>query len=242
MARELTAEQLTGLDESHLVELPCGHHLQEEAARAFTTLQADAHEAGFDLAIASSFRSFARQLAIWNGKASGQRPVYDDRGCQVMMAALEPEQQLHAILRFSAIPGTSRHHWGTDLDIYDAAALPADYVLQLSPAEVAPGGLFDPLHNWLDGRIAAGQSHGFFRPYGEDRGGVAPERWHLSYAPLALGCAAQVGSALLHACWDCEDASGPMLLRPEIESSLSQLMMRYVTVAGGWCEESSGAS
>jgi len=242
MARELTPEQLTGKDESHLVELPCGHRLQEEAAQAWAALQVDAREAGFDLVIASSFRSFSRQLAIWNGKVSGQRPVFDDRGCRVTMAELQPEQQLHAILRFSAIPGTSRHHWGTDLDIYDAAALPADYVLQLSPAEVAPGGLFDPLHNWLDGRIAAGQSHGFFRPYGEDRGGVAPERWHLSYAPLALGCAAQVDSALLYACWNCEDAGGPMLLRPAIEAGLSQLMTRYVTVADGWCGESSEVS
>lgn len=242
MARELTPEQLTGKDESHLVELPCGHRLQEEAAQAWAALQVDAREAGFDLVIASSFRSFSRQLAIWNGKVSGQRPVFDDRGCRVTMAELQPEQQLHAILRFSAIPGTSRHHWGTDLDIYDAAALPADYVLQLSPAEVAPGGLFDPLHNWLDGRIAAGQSHGFFRPYGEDRGGVAPERWHLSYAPLSLGCGAQVGSALLQACWACEDAGGPMLLRPAIEAGLSQLMTRYVTVADGWCGESSEVS
>ena len=104
------------------------------------------------------------------------------------MASLSAEQQLHAILRFSAIPGTSRHHWGTDLDVFDAAALPQDYQLQLSPQEVAPGGMFDPLHCWLDQRMAAGEVHGFFRPYGQDRGGVAPERWHLSYAPMAAGC------------------------------------------------------
>ena len=27
---------------------------------------------------------------------------------------------------------------------------------------------------------------GFFRPYATDRGGVAPEPWHLSYAPVAV--------------------------------------------------------
>lgn len=235
MARELTPEQLTGLDESHLIELPCGHRLQDEAARAFNALQADASTAGFKLAIASSFRSFSRQLAIWNGKACGQRPVYDDQGCEVPMASLQSEQQLHAILRFSAIPGTSRHHWGTDLDVYDSAVLPADYQLQLSPAEVAPGGLFDPLHNWLDERIAADQSRGFFRPYGEDSGGVAAERWHLSYAPLARGCADQMDSDLLQKCWDCEAVTEALLLRPEIELRLAQIMSRYVVVADGWC-------
>ena len=25
----------------------------------------------------------------------------------------------------------------------------------------------------------------FFRPYDRDRGGVAPERWHLSYGPIS---------------------------------------------------------
>ena len=43
--------------------------------------------------------------------------------------------------------------------------------------EVARGGVFDSLHSWLDARMAAGESHGFYRPYARDRGGVAPERW-----------------------------------------------------------------
>ena len=62
----LNPQQLTGQDGDHLVTLPCGNRLQQEVALAFAALQADARAAGFELAIASSYRSFARQLAIWN--------------------------------------------------------------------------------------------------------------------------------------------------------------------------------
>ena len=235
MTSRLNARQLTGLDESHLVTLDDGHRLQADVAHAFARLQEDAARAGFELAIASSFRSFSRQLAIWNAKASGARAVHDDHGREIVMAELSPAQQLHAILRFSALPGTSRHHWGTDLDVYDAAAMLPGYQVQLSPQEVASGGVFDALHNWLDARMAAGESSGFYRPYNEDRGGVAPERWHLSYAPRSLHCAQSFRGALLEECWDCEEASAGVLLREEIEAQLPQLLARYVLVPPGWC-------
>jgi LAS superfamily LD-carboxypeptidase LdcB len=227
--------QLTGAEESHLVPVEGRHRLQAEAAEAFLRLQRDAAVAGFELAIASSFRSFARQLAIWNGKASGQRPVHDDRGNPVALQALPPREQVHAILRFSALPGTSRHHWGTDLDVYDAGALAADQQVQLVPAEVAPSGVFDPLHGWLDERMAAGQSHGFYRPYAVDRGGVAPERWHLSYAPIARDCGRQLDARLLLECWRRELPPGGLLLRDEVEDCLSEMLARYVSVPEDWC-------
>jgi len=235
MVSQLTPQQLTGREDSHLVDLPCGNRLQAEAARAFSRLQAEAAEAGFALTIASSFRSYERQRAIWNGKASGQRPVHDDSGRNVELASLSRGEQLRAILRYSAIPGTSRHHWGTDLDVYDAAMLPTDYRLQLSPGEVAPGGLFDPLHRWLDERMAAGESQGFFRPYAQDRGGVAPERWHLSFAPLARACEAQLTSDLLLSCWECDQGEEPLALLDEIQANLPAIFSRYLTVAPEWC-------
>jgi LAS superfamily LD-carboxypeptidase LdcB len=235
MAGVLTPSQLTGRDESHLVTLPNGHRLHAVVASAFAALQDDARQAGFELAIASSFRAFSRQLAIWNGKASGLRPVHDDEGRAVAVAELPPAQRLRAILRYSALPGTSRHHWGTDLDVYDAAAVAADYQVQLSLQEVAPGGVFDPMHHWLDARMAAGESHGFYRPYATDRGGVAPERWHLSYAPLAVACAAQFRGEMVAACWDCDAASEGVELRAQIEAELPQILARYVEVPRDWC-------
>lgn len=228
MPQALTTRQLTGLDDSHLVTLPGGHRLQRAAAEAFEKLQADARRSGFELAIVSGFRSFERQLLIFNQKAAGLRPVHDDAGRAVAMAELAPPDQLRAILRFSALPGTSRHHWGTDLDIYDAAAVGADYQVRLEPEEVAPGGVFDPMHCWLDERIAAGESRGFYRPYSEERGGVAPERWHISYAPLAGACARRLTRELLVSCWECEPEAAGLLLREEIERALPDIMKHYI--------------
>ncbi|MDO8861589.1 M15 family metallopeptidase [Haliea sp. E1-2-M8] len=229
----LTLDQITGRDAAHLVAVAGGHRLQAEAAAAFARLQVAAADAGFQLAVASSYRSYERQRVIWNGKAAGERPVHNDAGNPVAILALPAVERIRAILRFSALPGTSRHHWGTDLDVYDAAAVAADYAPQLSPREVAPGGLFDPLHCWLDARMAAGESHGFYRPYGVDRGGVAPERWHLSYAPLAVTCAGRLSEDLLRMCWDCD--SEPLLLRKELEVRLPELLAQYVEVPLDWC-------
>lgn len=238
MARAINARQLTGLDDSHLVALPDGHRLQDDAARAFSALQSDARQAGFELAIASSFRSFARQLSIWNAKASGVRAVHDDLGRAVPMAQLSAAERVRAILRFSALPGTSRHHWGTDLDVYDAAAISPGYQVQLSPQEVAAGGVFDALHTWLDARMAAGESHGFYRPYSLDRGGVAPERWHLSYAPLAVDCAMQFHRDMVIQCWDCEEVAEELQLRATVEAELPQLLARFVELPPDWCPAS----
>ncbi len=238
----LSAGELTGLRETHLVTLAGGQRLHASAAQAWAALVADARAAGFDLAVASAYRSCARQLAIWNGKVRGERAVHDDAGAPVDIGALPDTGKVLAILRFSALPGTSRHHWGTDLDVYDARAVPADYDVQLSPAEVAPGGVFDAVHNWLDERMARGESHGFYRPYAADRGGVAPERWHLSYAPVARDCAGLLNAALLAACWDGSHCDEPLLLRETVEALLPELLERYVDVPGDWCEPPVGAN
>lgn len=204
-----------------------GALLLPAVAQAFERLTSDARAAGFELSIASAHRSFERQLAIFNGKAAGKRPVLDDRDEPVNFDALDVDARIQAILRFSALPGGSRHHWGTDLDVFDAAALPADYRLELSQREVAPGGLFDALHCWLDARIASGTSFGFYRPYDRDRGGVAPERWHLSYAPLAAACQAQVDAMLLRACW-AEPCAKELCWREELDARLPSLVSRYL--------------
>ncbi len=181
-------DQLTGQDTAHLCAVDCAagrHCLTPATAGAFAQLAAAAHLRGFELAIASAHRDFQRQLAIWNAKADGRRPVLDPHGVVLDIDKLSERELVFAILRWSALPGMSRHHWGSDLDVYDAAAVGADYQLQLIPAECAGAGVFGELHRWLDQRIEAGQAFGFFRPYDRDCGGVAPEPWHLSFSPEA---------------------------------------------------------
>lgn len=230
----LSDEQLLGVDDSHVVALECGGQLQAEVADALAQLQDDARGAGFDLSIASAFRSFERQLLIFNGKASGERDVHDDAGCLLDISHCSEREWLAAILRFSALPGTSRHHWGTDLDVFDSNALAEGEQVALTPDEVAPGGVFDDLHCWLDARMAAGRSYGFFRPYNIDRGGVACERWHLSYAPLSLDYAKRVTPELLLTRYQGLPPPGLMLL-DSIAPVLKQLYERYVVVGEDWC-------
>lgn len=219
---QLTPEQLTGRDESH-IEWHDKIGLIPECWRAFEALQARAAEAGFDLQAASGYRSFDRQLMIWNAKAGGERVVHDDDNCPIHMHDLDDVDKVCAILRFSALPGASRHHWGTDLDVFDAAAMPEDYELQLSPEEVAEDGMFGPLHAWLDEIIDAGDAEGFYRPYDIDRGGVAVERWHLSYAPIARRCESLLSDRLLaDAISSCE-----LVLADSVLAELPDLFPRY---------------
>jgi LAS superfamily LD-carboxypeptidase LdcB len=162
-----------------------GVPVHQEVVAPFLALRDAALRAGFDLAILSGFRSFDQQLSIWNRKATGVRAVLDSDARPLDITTLDPRELAFSILRWSALPGASRHHWGTDLDVYDLAAKPEGYEVDLVPAEVERDGMFAPLHDWLDARIADGTNHGFFRPYDIDRQGVAPERWHLSYAPVS---------------------------------------------------------
>ncbi|SPY94009.1 D-alanyl-D-alanine carboxypeptidase [Proteus mirabilis] len=65
---------------------------------------------------ASFIRSFERQLAIWNGKFEGTRPVLDAESQPIDIQTLSEGQRCEAILKWSALPGASRHHWGTEID------------------------------------------------------------------------------------------------------------------------------
>jgi len=174
-----------GVQTPSLVEVAPGYWLAESVIPAWLSLQADAALAGFLLRIESAHRPFARQLSIWNRKARGELKLLDPQGNSLDALSLAPEARMQAILHWSALPGTSRHHWGSDLDICDGNAIPAGYEVDLTPAEVAPEGMFGPMHAWLDERMAKQQAHGFFRPFRTGIGSIQPERWHLSHAPTA---------------------------------------------------------
>lgn len=192
---EFSLDQLTGRTRDHLRELadpPCALHT--DAVAPFLAMRAAAAADGIDLTAFSSFRDFDRQLGIWNGKFRGERPMQDRAGQPLDPLSLAPGDRVTAILWWSALPGASRHHWGTDFDVMDARALPAGYKLQVVPAEYHAGGPFHRLTTWLDEHMHA---FGFFRPYATDRGGVAPEPWHLSYAPVAKRAHAALTAAKL---------------------------------------------
>jgi LAS superfamily LD-carboxypeptidase LdcB len=182
--------ELTGRAKTHVVALesPCCA-LHYEAVASFLAMRDAAAAAGIVLEAASSFRDFNHQVAIWNAKWCGERPLLDRLGKALDYASLSDSERVTAILTWSAIPGGSRHHWGSDLDVIDSAAVPHGYKVQLLTEEYRAGGVFAHLSSWLDANM---QRFGFFRPFRVDRGGVTPEPWHLSYAPVSLSALEQL--------------------------------------------------
>jgi len=219
---DFTLDQLTGRTRDHLRDLSdprCSLH--KEAAVPFLAMRAAAAADGIDLVAFSSFRDFDRQLTIWNEKFCGRRPMQDRAGRVLNAGTLSPAERVAAILWWSALPGASRHHWGTDFDVMDLAALPEGYRIQVVPAEYQAGGPFERLTNWLDRRMHA---FGFYRPYTTDRGGVSPEPWHLSYAPVALRAERALSVTGLKDVLAASEIEGKV----EVLASLDEHFQRYV--------------
>jgi LAS superfamily LD-carboxypeptidase LdcB len=224
----LDAEALTGRSRAHVVDLEQPHcTLHVLTAPAWLELRASAAEAGFDLHPISSFRDFDRQLGIWNAKYRGEKILLDRAGRPLDFAALQPQDLVDTIMTWSALPGASRHHWGSDLDVIDLTALRAerarnpDFHAQMTPAEFAPGALFGPLDQWLSANLAR---FGFFRPYSEDRGGVMPEPWHISHAAVAGPALAAMRPEMVAAALSGADVAGAERILPRVP----ELFERYV--------------
>ena len=175
--------ELTGRASTHVVQRDdLRAALHRDVLEPFLALKAAAASSGIDLQIASGFRDFGAQLRIWNMKYRGERPLYDAAGNVRDHASLNPGELIEGILCWSALPGASRHHWGTELDVVDRAAMPEGFRYKLVPEEFAAGGVFHRLNTWLSANMAR---FSFYRPYAEYRGGVHAEPWHLSFAPIA---------------------------------------------------------
>ena len=218
----MTPAELTGRARGHIEELDsprCALHAQ--ASAPFLRLRAAAAQAGFDLVPQSSYRDFDRQLKIWNAKFNGEAPVNDLSGRPVATLALTPAERVDAILVWSALPGASRHHWGTDLDLIDGNADAQGFKDKLSPEAFAAGGPFARLNRWLDAHAAR---FGFFRPYQGVRSGVRPEPWHFSFAPVAEKARRSLSKQVLRGAV----AAAPLLGKEIVLEHLDALHARYV--------------
>jgi len=162
-------------DEGQLVELPsaegCTVRVLPAVARAFLALSAAARDEGVELVAVSGHRSIERQRAIWQRKFAAARAD-----------GLDEPGALAKVMEYSAPPGWSRHHWGTDLDLVCGALATTP---RLEPEDWEPGGPCAGALAWLERR--AGE-FGFVRPYDEDRGGYRVEPWHWSHAPHSVSC------------------------------------------------------
>ncbi len=167
---EYSIEELMGKAAIEL--LGEGINLRKAAHDAFVDMKEAALQDGFDIQIVSSFRSFDRQKVIWERKYI--RYTEED--------GMAPLPAMEKIIEYSTIPGTSRHHWGTDIDIIDAKPSVSGDVLV--PEKFGKDGPFEGLKKWLDENASKFDYHlvytdSYFRK------GFKYEPWHYSYAPLS---------------------------------------------------------
>jgi hypothetical protein len=150
---------LRAVDSSDFVNID-GYVVDRQIVESLNKLKESLSGAGFALRIESAYRPFERQLSIWNRKARGELKLLNAEGLP-MERPKDEEQLMYAILTWSALPGASRHHLGTDLDVVDGNACPEGYEVELTPAEC--DGLFRPFHEKLSELIGAAESFGFDR-------------------------------------------------------------------------------
>ena len=148
-----------------------GYKLQLEAHLAFLNMQKEAQKSDVVIKIVSSYRSFKHQNEIWERKFK----KYNSQG-------MTPKTTINKIIEYSTIPGTSRHHWGTEIDIIDANAHQPKYLL--APSNFESDGPFGALKQWMN--INA-NTFGFYLVYTNlpKRKGFKYEPWHYSYKPLS---------------------------------------------------------
>lgn len=146
--------------------------LRKEAHDAFLEMKKAAYGDGIDLKIVSSYRNFQRQERIFERKFI----TYTDDG-------MEPLAAIDKIIEYSTIPGTSRHHWGTDIDIIDGYRKVEGDVLV--PEKFGAGGPFEDFKNWMDENS---ETYDYHLVYTDEpkRRGFKYEPWHYSYAPISI--------------------------------------------------------
>lgn len=145
--------------------------LRKETYAAFVKMHDAAKKDGIDLIIVSATRNFYSQKGIWESKWTGGTKV---SGMDLSVSVKDSVERAKYILLYSSMPGTSRHHWGTDIDINN---LNDNYFLS---------GQGKKEYEWL---TAHAHEYGFCQPYskkGTDREtGYEEEKWHWSYMPIS---------------------------------------------------------
>ncbi len=142
-------------------------NLSPKAATAFINMCDDAAKSGIKIYSQSSYRSYAHQKNIWERKYK-----------RYIAQGESPKQAIRHIIQYSTIPGTSRHHWGTDLDIIDLSAKQPHSLLNANNFQ--KDGAYETLYKWMNANI---NRYGFYEVYTNDstRKGFNYEPWHISF-------------------------------------------------------------
>ncbi|PHS65864.1 MAG: D-alanyl-D-alanine carboxypeptidase [Flavobacterium sp.] len=145
--------------------------MHKEAKVAFLKMKSEAKKEGINIEVVSAYRSFQKQKEIFERKYR----KFTSQG-------LNPSEAIIKIIEYSTIPGTSRHHWGTDIDIIDANSPRPKNVLE--EQNFYGDGPYCKLKEWLNKRS---ELFDFYEVYTNNptRKGFKYEPWHFSYAPVS---------------------------------------------------------
>ena len=148
------------------------YRLRPEAAVAYEEMKSAALKEGIKFQVVSSYRDYNHQNRIWERKYKRFRE-----------SGLNPTAAIEKIIEYSTIPGTSRHHWGTDIDIVDATPKVSGGLLV--PSKFHGNGPFCKFKEWMDKNA---NTYGFYLVYTDDqnRKGFNYEPWHYSFKSLSL--------------------------------------------------------
>lgn len=141
------------------------NYLNRQVYEAYIKMWEAANQDGIKLVIISGARTFLTQKIVWNRRWNES-------------TLPEGPGRVKNRLRYSALPGCSRHHWGTDIDLN---ANRTDYWRTTTGKKV---------YQWL---CENAHKFGFYQPYttkgavgsGLREKGHEEEKWHWSYYPLA---------------------------------------------------------
>lgn len=157
------------IDKSHTTKTD--EYIRADVYEAFQKMREDALKSGITLTIVSGARNFERQKGIWEAKWNGERKV---EGKNLALEVKDPNERARLILLYSSMPGTSRHHWGTDIDINSLED--AYFLTGKGKTEYA----------WLRENASRFGFCQVYSPKGTERPyGYEEEKWHWSYMPVA---------------------------------------------------------
>ena len=179
--KQLTTDYCMGKfepkDDPNFVQIPvkyadrAGLYLRKDVFDAYKKMYEAALKEEVNLQIRSATRNFNYQKGIWERKWNGTTKLSD--GTNVATDIKSPKDKALKILEYSSMPGTSRHHWGTDIDLN---AFSNSYF---------ENGKGKKIYDWLSNNAA---DYGFCQPYspkGPERpNGYNEEKWHWTYLPL----------------------------------------------------------
>ncbi|NAS29525.1 D-alanyl-D-alanine carboxypeptidase family protein [Flavobacteriaceae bacterium R38] len=169
IAQNFSGDELIGKGNPELFGEGIG--LRKEAYEAFLKMKAAAKKEGINIKVVSGYRNFDRQKAI-----------YESKYRRFTNSGLSPEKSIRKIIEYSTIPGTSRHHWGTDIDVIDDNGKYSGDVLIAD--KFHGNGPFCKFKEWMD---LHANSFGFYLVYTDNanRKGFEYEPWHYSYRALS---------------------------------------------------------